>query len=152
MIHEIEWSGMHQFSILVQSGVLGLVMGFSFELLSGFGRCKGRGWLFLADILYCVISALVSFFSSLVMTDGKLHPVMFAGLLLGGAIEHCTIGKTVSKQTSKFIGFIRCGSICLVAIIRQFLLKTVSIIKIDSKIEKNIKKRRKNPHFFQKKA
>lgn len=89
----MEWSGQQQLELLLQSGGVGLVLGFVydiFQLPGYFGG--GRRCQFLCDAFYGIVAALVTFFASLAIMDGRMHPLLFAGCGVGFFAQHSSVG------------------------------------------------------------
>ena len=79
MMEELEWGGAQQLLLLFRSAVFGVVLGFCFDLVTGIGRCVPKRSRFFIDLLFCVLAAPGTFFFCLVVTDGKMHPILFLG-------------------------------------------------------------------------
>lgn len=152
MIEELEWGGAQQLMLLLQSGVLGVGLGVVFDLMTGVGRDVSKIKRFFLDLIFCVLAALVTFFFSLVITDGKMHPILFLGCLLGMAIEHCVIGKRISRVVYKSVRGIRYLSSVLTEILKKHFFTVRKMIVFPKREAKNVKKIRKKRNFFQKKA
>lgn len=156
MTQELEWGIAQQLLLLVQSGVLGVVLGALFEIISGMARGKSKVSRFIADVIFCIFSALITFFFSLVVTDGRLHPVMFIGVGMGLLLEHISGGRWIGFAVYKCLCFIRklrvnCSG-ALVRISSKCACKIYAIWCKSGAREENVKKTRKKHHFFQKKT
>ena len=86
--------GMQQFVVLLKSVVIGGVIGILLDAYSGFLREKRyRYSLFVSDVLFGLVAAMVTFFGALIVTDGYLHPVLMVGIGCGCIAEHWLIGR-----------------------------------------------------------
>ena len=84
----MEWSGRQQLLFLVHSALVGAGIGLLFDCISGCLRLrKYRRYLFIIDGLFGALAALATFFGSLVITDGYMHPLLFLGIGLGFLIH-----------------------------------------------------------------
>lgn len=156
MIEELEWGGVQQLALLLQSGGLGVALGLLLSWLSGLGYGKTKIWRFVSDMVFCVFAAVFTFYAGLVLTDGRLHPVLFLGLLSGMCVEHILVGKWVSRFAYKTTRLLRGIAAFLFALLMRFFEKIKTLLRkfgvVKQKIAKNVKKTRKNRHFFQKKT
>ena len=104
---EIEWSWMQQIAFLMYSIPVGIVLGILLNVFNGFERLmKIRLNNFILDVAFAILSAVITFLSALVITDGQIHPVLFIGQLLGFLLVHYFCGKYISKciyQLCKFL-------------------------------------------------
>jgi len=80
MMQELEWGGAQQLLLLIRSAGLGVVLGFFLEVITGYSRYSSRVSRFLMDAIFGAVAALITFYCALLLTDGKLHPVMFMEL------------------------------------------------------------------------
>ena len=93
----MDWTGEQQLWLLLQSALVGAMIGCTFDAVSGWFRGRiYRRPLFWADVWLGVLAALVTFFGSLVIMDGLLHPMLFVGVFIGFLLEHYTIGKVIA--------------------------------------------------------
>ncbi len=94
----VEWTGTQQILCFLQSVILGAGLGFLFEMFSALVRLSrssvGR---FILDAVYGVLAASITFFSALIITDGRLHPLLFTGSLCGFICEHYAVGRSISR-------------------------------------------------------
>lgn len=97
----VEWTGAQQFLCLVQSMLLGAVLGLLFEVFTALTRiAKRRVTVFILDSVFGILSAMITFYTSLVISNGRLHPLLFFGGLAGYMCEHFTVGRYISKGLS----------------------------------------------------
>lgn len=156
MIAGLEWGGAQQILLLLRSGFLGVVLGVLFDLLSGILYRKTKLIRFISDIIFCLFAAMVTFFTSLVISDGLLHPVLFLGTLIGLSVSHFTIGRLLSRFSYQMAHFLHvCMGLFVVKI--QHFYKRIAvcyrrIIKKGRKESGSSKKTRKNRRFFEKKT
>ncbi len=99
----MEWTGGQQLGLLMESGGLGLLLGLLFDVNSGLSRATPgrRAARFLRDTLFGLLAALVTFFVSLAIMDGRLHPLLFCGSALGFWLEHISVGRWVARLTCR---------------------------------------------------
>lgn len=93
------WMGREQVRLLLESGGLGLLLGVLFDVCCALSRaCGGRRWLrFGVDAAFGVPAALLTFYGALAIMDGRMHPLLFAGLAVGFWLQHRTVGRWVSR-------------------------------------------------------
>ena len=90
----MEWATVQQFPVLWKSILVGVIIGVPFDVYSGFWRGKRyRFPLFLSDCLFGALSAVITFFGALAISDGYLHPMIFMGVTAGWICEHWLIGR-----------------------------------------------------------
>lgn len=107
---EIEWTGQQQLLLLLQSAGLGCLIGAVFDLTTGLERGIGRRWLvWLLDGLFGVTAALITFFGALAIMDGRLHPLLFGGILCGFLAEHTAVGRYMSRLVCGTVRLCRRG-------------------------------------------
>ena len=143
---EIEWTGHQQLMFLLESICAGLLLGAVFGIFNGVGHIRNRrGRVFLLDVLYFVLAAVITFFSSLVVMDGQLHPLLFIGILCGAVISYLLLGRFLSRlvcMTGRRITRIAAQS----SLYMRKMRKNMAIIA------KNAVKPIKNAIFFSKKT
>lgn len=99
----MEWSGDQQVLFLVPCVLIGVIIGFLFDMFSGWFRGRAyRHRLFVADAVLGALSAVITFFGALVVMDGHLHPLLFFGLLIGFFLEHYTVGAILGRLLCRF--------------------------------------------------
>lgn len=95
---ELEWTGTQQLRFLVESIPVGVALGVVFNVVNGVCRIRRNGIkTFLFDVVFAVISAIITFFAALVIMDGQLHPILFIGLLFGFVVLHVAVGRFIAK-------------------------------------------------------
>lgn len=88
----MEWSGRQQIQFLLQSFMLGGLLGLCLDIATGlFTARKRRRWLW-SDVLFGPFAAVITFLGALIIMDGQLHPLLFIGVALGMLTEHVTVG------------------------------------------------------------
>ena len=91
----VEWTGAQQLTLLVKSGGIGFALGLLFgvwEMLEmAFFREKRK--CFVADALFFLPAALITFFGLLALADGRMHPLLFAGILIGFLAERAGVDR-----------------------------------------------------------
>lgn len=103
-----EWSGCTQLLSLLQSTLAGALLGVAFSVFTGWGRSRQSAMArFVLDVTFMLLAALATFFASLVIMDGQLHPLLFGGLVLGAAVEHILIGRWISAGVCRLLVAIR---------------------------------------------
>lgn len=93
----IEWTGQQQWLFLMKSIPVGMAIGVMFSVINGLER--KRVFCFqqvAADILFFIVSALITFFASLIIMDGHLHPILFGGLMIGFSFVHFLCGRHIA--------------------------------------------------------
>ena len=155
MIAELSWSGEQQVFICLSCSGLGIALGVLFEVVTGLGRVSQRGvYRYLLDVGWGVCSAFVTFFAVLVLTGGRLHPVVFLGILIGFTAEHITIGRWIANGTYVVAAILRlwCAKIIdfIDAVLFGIFRKSRNFFRLRREKRKNVKKQRKKPGFFQK--
>ena len=91
----MEWTGQQQVAMLVQSCGVGLLLGVVYDIFFSAGRRSTRPAVFIRDALFGLVAALITFFCALAITDGRMHPLLFAGSGLGMLAEHYSIGRVL---------------------------------------------------------
>lgn len=100
----MEWTGNQQLLFLLQSAGVGMGLGLLFDSMTGVGRTfRHRIGVFLWDVLFGVVAALVTFFASLAIMDGDMHPLLFIGGGFGFLAEHIGVGIQVSRAVCLFL-------------------------------------------------
>ncbi len=152
-----EWIGRHQVALLIESGALGVCLGFVFDCFNVLSKMRRRNRLpvFLGDVAFFVLAALVTFFFSLAVMDGRMHPLLFFGIAIGMIVQHLTIGRLFSRALYLLLRFLyRVFRTVLSWITIPFRLAMTAIFRVFSllreKIGKSVKKAQKKSRFFQK--
>lgn len=148
----MEWSGQQQLQYFLESTMLGLGLGLLFDLHTAVGRLYRRRTMFLLDALFGIPAALITFFASLAITDGRLHPLLFFGILAGGLVGHACVGRLLGRWT---YGGVRRG----IRLVRRVVRKTdetareaVRFLGCLAQKKRLHEKNRKNFRFFEKKT
>lgn len=93
----IEWTGQQQLLFLMKSIPVGALIGVMFSAINGMERKRVFCFrLFIADVLFFTLSALITFFASLIIMDGHLHPILFGGLMIGFSFVHFLCGRHIA--------------------------------------------------------
>ena len=140
----MEWTGRQQLDYLLQSVLVGVVVGVVFDVMTECGRAAGRRrTVFWLDGLFGVLAALITFFGALVITDGRLHPLLFFGVLSGMAVEHYSVGRLLARIVCHSLGFVRrlChlterGARLVASGVRKVGKRTVCLLKKGKKVAK----------------
>ncbi len=152
----MEWMGHQQILLLCQSVGLGICLGFVFSLCNTVSKSRRhRRLMFICDALFFVIASLITFFFSLAIMDGQLHPLLFGGCLVGFVLQHITIGRYLSRWLYRFGRWFHRALTCVLAWVTLPVRLLFSGIRrvlftVFTKKEKNAKKTRKKSAFFQK--
>ena len=102
----MEWSSVQQLGFVLKSVFLGCCIGCMLDISGGFWRGKQyRYKMYIADVICCILAAVITFFGALVITDGQLHPVLFIGISGGVLAEHFIVGRWLSLAVYKFRRF-----------------------------------------------
>lgn len=111
--------------------------------------------VFLSDVVFFVLASVATFFFSLAVMDGRMHPLLFCGILLGMSVQHLVIGRLFSRVlylAGRFLYTV--FNRLLTWIYIPFRLAFSAISRVFSalwrKIGKNAKKTQKKSRFFQK--
>lgn len=150
-----EWTGNQQLWFLLQSCGVGGMVGMLFDVLTGCGRASLKRYMvFFLDVLFGLLAALITFFGALVITDGRMHPLLFTGVLAGMLTEHFLIGRFISKLIQRVVWFLRHAAQCLHSVVVRMELRFDQMGMNDreqkkSKVQKR-KKSAKNFLFFKK--
>lgn len=111
MTMEVEWTGQQQLLFLLQSAGIGCLIGAVFDFTTGLERGIGLRWLaWLLDGLFGILAALITFFGSLAIMDGCLHPLLFGGILCGFLAEHAAVGRQMSRFVCSTVRLCRRGA------------------------------------------
>ena len=159
----MEWTGQEQVHLLLQSGGLGLALGVLYDLFGVFrlSRRRSRHSVFLADALFGAAAALVTFYTSLGIMDGRLHPLLFFGCAVGFGVQHFTVGRIGSRVLCTAVRALaaaagRLGGWLLwpLKAAAAAAQRRIAAARHDkrAKTEAHPEKKRKNFPFFQKKA
>lgn len=84
---------------------MGFILGFCYELfrIPRLILNSGRRAVFIQDVLFFAIAAVLTFLFSLAVMDGKLRFYLFLGEFLGFTSYYFTLGKIISKFTKSVI-------------------------------------------------
>ena len=145
------WTGREQLILLGRSCLFGVALGFLFDffnLPAKSRRC--RWWLaFVLDVSFFAVTAIATFYFSLAVMDGQMHPSLFVGSALGICAQHLLIGRfwgrlmyrTARFAREAFLGiFGRLSSLFKGKIFAFFHL----LLRLRRKSEKNAEKAQKN--------
>ncbi len=152
-----EWAREQQLVLFCQSGLLGVALGFVFDFFNLPSKThRQRRWMvFLIDVLFCVVAAMVTFYFSLAVMDGRMHPLLFCGSLMGFVVQHLTVGRFFGRllYATVRVAYTILGRIF--GWLEGVLLRGVSAIKrcfsyLSVKIKGNAEKSQKKSNFFQK--
>ncbi len=153
----MEWTGNQQLWFLLQSCGVGGVVGVLFDVLTGWGRASVKRYMvYLLDAVFGLLAALITFFGGLVITDGRMHPLLFAGVLMGMLAEHFLIGRFISRLIRHSVRALRRVSLFFRSSAASFEQRLVQIGRRNREQretrDKNPKKVQKNRYFFKKKT
>ena len=96
------YSGGEQLLLVLQSALVGMLIGGSLDFNHGIALKNTHiSHVLVLDITWGCLSAVMTFFAALVLTDGQLHPVLLLGLLIGALVEHYTIGRALKWMVCK---------------------------------------------------
>lgn len=125
--------------MLLSCFLVGVVVGLLFDMVCGVGRAVQRKILFLLDVTLGPLFSIITFFASLVITDGNLYPLLFTGLLFGFLVEHMTVGRGVSWGVSQLLRLLKSVEKFVRRVMGRCNVKLADLIK-PSKRVKNSKK------------
>lgn len=150
-----EWTGAHQLALFWQSSLLGVELGFLFDFFNIPSKMRRRRRLavFLCDTLFFVLAAAVTFFFSLAAMDGRMHPLLFCGSLLGFVVQHLLVGRLFSRVLyliGRFVYTVLRRFFSLLRTLFLFIFKAFlrPLLALRAKTEENAKKSQKKSHFF----
>ncbi len=91
-------SAEQQLLLLWQSGALGVGLGVLFDFFNAAAkwRRRRRRFVFLCDVSFFALAGLITFYFSLVWTDGQLHPLLFFGIAVGFVVQYRLFGRYFS--------------------------------------------------------
>lgn len=141
--------------LLLQSGVFGVCLGFVFDFFNIPSKMHRRVATFLCDVVFFALASVATFFFSLAVMDGRMHPLLFCGALLGMTVQHLMIGRLFSR-TLYLIGcflhkaFVRLLMWICIPFRLGFLAISRAFSALWAKMRKNAKKAQKKSCFFQK--
>ncbi len=154
-----EWTGQQQCQLLLQSVLLGVVLGILFDFFNIAGKLRRRRWkvVFLCDVIFFLLASVVTFYFSLAQMNGRMHPLLFVGSFAGLIGEHCFFGRYFSK-------IIYCSGRYVYRVLYRFFSLFMMPIRVlfrswcrlfgfvRRKTLNNSSKMRKNSTFFRKKS
>lgn len=152
MISELLWGSYQQIHLLFYSALVGFGMGVGFDITNGVGRSYTNARRFISDVLFCCFAAVVTFFTSLVLNHGHLHPVLILGIFAGVLIEHKVIGRFVSEWFHCLIQYVADLFREMRVIFRKLLLFLLRRIRFRCSKIKKYKKSPQKRAFFKKKT
>ena len=105
----MELTGREQLTLLAECGGLGAALALLFAIHNGILRTVPykRRLRFAADVWFGLPTALITFYVSLAVMDGRMHPLLFGGSGMGFALTYGVIGHPLSKGVSRVAGWIR---------------------------------------------
>ncbi len=145
----MEWTWREQILLLLQCGGLGLLLGTVYDWLSVWCQLRrlSRAVCFVLDSLFGLLAALVTFFFSLATMDGRLHPLLFVGSLLGVMIQRCGISRVHRRLLYRMgvllRGFVQLCAVPFVLLKEGIRLLLVTIGRFIKKTYQKLKKIRK---------
>ena len=152
-----EWSGQQQILLLCQSVAFGGCLGFVFDLFNlpskSSRRC--RVMTFVCDVVFFAVAAIATFYYSLAVMDGRMHPLLFFGTAIGMVVQHLLIGRYFSRVLYLFgrcfCRLIQRAGKCITIPLRVVYFAIFAFIAAAwTKIRKNVRKVRKKSRFFEK--
>lgn len=94
-----------QVFVFVSSLLVGAALGLLYDIfrITRIAFPTAPAVVFIEDVLFFLICALVTFFYGLTVIDGMLRVFLILGELLGGIIYFCTIGQLVMRVSKTII-------------------------------------------------
>lgn len=154
----MQWSGSEQIRLFAQSILLGICFGVLFSFFNVASKPRNcRHLLFLGDMLFFVTTSFITFFFAMTMMDGRLHPLLFGGSLVGFVLFHVAFGRYLSRWLYRFgrwLMFVmkRLIGLILTPFRLMFLVAQRAFNSIYGKRKKKAENTRKKSAFFQKKS
>lgn len=107
----MEWTWREQIVLLLQCSGLGMLLGIVYDWLSVWGQLRrlSRAAFFALDALFGLLAALVTFFFALATMDGRLHPLLFVGSIIGLSAERCGISRFHRRLLYRVFSLLRRG-------------------------------------------
>lgn len=94
-----------QLFTLIYAGILGIILGFAydiFRILRMIMNSKNIS-IFIQDILYFVLSGIITFWFVLNFNSGDSRFYILAGEAIGWILYHLTIGNLIYKCSNKLV-------------------------------------------------
>lgn len=94
-----------QLLTLIYAGILGIILGFAydiFRILRMIMNSKNIS-IFIQDILYFVLSGVITFWFVLYFNSGDSRFYILAGEAIGWILYHLTIGNLIYKCSNKLV-------------------------------------------------
>ena len=142
----MEWTWREQIVLLLQCSGLGMLLGIVYDWLSVWGQLRrlSRAAFFVLDTLYGLLAALVTFFFARATMDGRLHPLLFAGSVIGLSAERCGISRFHRRLLYRVFSLLRHGlRWCVLPFVLLKEWISAVLVRIRRKIKKLIKNRKK---------
>ena len=109
--------------------------------------------VFLLDIVYFALAAVVLFLFCLVMTQGEVRFFSVFAAFLGFVAYRLTIGRMTSRLTDRFLGFFeRIGNACERSLDRMICRSKGYLNTVKRKLMETVEKIRKKAKKFSKKG
>lgn len=148
-----------QLWLLLYSCGLGVALGLLFEAFDVAVKIvrRRRRMVFIIDVSYLALASLISFYFSLAVMDGMLHPLLFGGSLFGFVVERMTIGRLIGGFLYRAV---RCVQLVTAQALRLVSAPLCSImnringafVSLGDHQTENVQKARKKRVFFRKKT
>ena len=106
---------MYQVLIFAYSLALGLVLGFSYDIfrvLRIIINSKNIA-VFLQDVLYFMVSGILTFLFVLAVNSGEARLYILAGEAVGWILYHVTLGEFIYKCSGKMVSWAKTKIFCL---------------------------------------
>lgn len=94
-----------QVSVFGYSCILGIGLGVLYDLFRIFRMMINHRYIgiFIQDVIYFIISGVVTFFFVLTMNNGEARFYILAGEGIGWIVYHLTIGEVIYKSSEKIV-------------------------------------------------
>lgn len=119
-----------QLFTLIYSCVLGIILGFAydiFRILRMIVNSKNIS-IFIQDILYFIISGIITFWFVLYFNSGDSRFYILAGEAIGWIVYHLTIGDLIYKCSNKLVNGLKS---------KIYMIKSNIIVKLSKKNNQN---------------
>ncbi len=129
-----------QLTIFLFSAILGAALGVIYDIIGVFNAVikENLARIFVQDVLYFIVSAVITFMYMLVTNGGEIRIYIVVGEAVGWLIYRATVGKFIYKIVLKVVEF----AIKIVRIFKNYAVSKLpkgKIIKVKSAVTDKLK-------------